>query len=113
MVLFVAKAKKIGNQNSSGSELRCCYLIYGTNAPFILQKIRVNEDEVENKDRGITYIIIGELYVHGLMDGEGLRDPHYTEALKFEWRDRLFLINKSRADNRGNFWRELVMNYNI
>lgn len=36
-------------------------LLYGTNVPFVLRKV----------DRG-RCTIVGEAYVHGLMDGEGI-----------------------------------------
>lgn len=81
-ILFVTEAKKMGITTRGVQRGDVVCLIYGTNVPFILQKVHVDEDEVENKDKAITYTIVGEAYVHGLMDSEGLRDLQDDKSIE-------------------------------
>jgi hypothetical protein len=69
-LLFITKDKKMGIMTASVKAGNIVILIYGTNVPFILRKV---------KDKN-EYTLIGEAYCHGLMDGEGMRGAEGKEV---------------------------------
>jgi hypothetical protein len=71
-VPFVTKEHKmIGITLYSVQEGDIVCLIHRTNVPFILGKV-FEEEDAEKKNH-IGFRLIGEAYVHGLMDREGIR----------------------------------------
>jgi hypothetical protein len=61
-LLFITKDKRIGITTASAKAGNIVFLIYGTNAPFVLRKV---------KDKN-EYTLIGEAYCHSLIGGEGM-----------------------------------------
>jgi hypothetical protein len=44
-------------------------VIYGAQVPFVLRRVTDGLEE----ELGVRYLLVGECYVHGMMDGEALR----------------------------------------
>jgi hypothetical protein len=49
--------------------------VHGAAAPFLLRKSTgppIEDDESAEGKEDQTYVLVGECYIHGLMDGEGM-----------------------------------------
>ncbi len=51
--------------------------VYGARKPFVMRS--VGEMDVEGVGKGPGYALIGECYVHGVMDGELVNDSEKME----------------------------------
>ena len=45
-------------------------IFHGATVPFVLRKVSGSRSDVLSNDG--MFVIVGESYIHGLMDGEGL-----------------------------------------
>jgi hypothetical protein len=52
-------------------------VVLGVQTPLVFRKLKLTQDQ-----GGSRYHLVGETYIHGLMDGEALRGGHETEFLE-------------------------------
>ena len=86
--LFVTRRGYIGLCPSSGRVGDVVAVLLGGSTPFILSARSKRERALEEANSELqvqnTFVLIGDCYVHGLMDGEALRGEETDDALGVE-----------------------------
>lgn len=86
--LFVTRRGYIGLCPSSAKVGDVVAVLLGGSTPFILSARSKRERALEEANSELqvqnTFVLIGDCYVHGLMDGEALRDEGTDDALGVE-----------------------------